>query len=175
MQAPLLVEFKNATICTVQLVQLLYAHDVWGVKISPQKNNFILGSCNRFWRFFIWLYDYQLPLFLLTRACPFMPHSCRRWKKSCTSWYGEYPFLHVVSILYHFFMWFNVSQLVRAFATWWNSSGCRISFSWRRRTADVAPGFGFLWYKGFKYCCCDCGLGLDIRWHQYLGKPAKHD
>ena len=27
-QAPLLVEFKNATICTVQLVQLLYAHDV---------------------------------------------------------------------------------------------------------------------------------------------------
>ena len=33
------------------------------------------------------------------------------------------------------------------FATWWNSFGCRISCSWLRRTADVAPGFGFLWYK----------------------------
>ena len=88
----------------------------WNDRVPPKKRhlNFILGSCNRFWRCLIWLYDYQLPLFLLTRACPFMPHSCCRWRKSCTSWYGEYPFLYVVSILYHFFIWFNVSQLVRA-------------------------------------------------------------
>ena len=48
------------------------------------------------------------------------------------------------------FMSLNWSRISsnNAFATWWNSFGCRISCSWLRRTADVAPGSGFLWYKG---------------------------
>ena len=79
----------------------------------------------------------------------------RWWKKSRTSWYREYPVLYCFICCINIVSCFHVVSCLliglssnNTFATWWNSFGCRISCSWLRRTADVAPGSGFLWYKG---------------------------